>query len=36
MDKDTGVNYILINTESPANSTKAGVIGTIAEEQSHV
>ena len=36
MDKDTGVNYILINTESPANRTKAGVIGRIAEEQSHV
>ena len=36
VDKDTGIGYILINTESPANSTKAGVIGTIAEEQSHV
>ena len=36
MDKDTGVNYILINSESPANKTKAGVIGTLAEEQSHV
>ncbi len=36
VDKDTGVNYILINTESPANSTKVGVIGTIAEEQSHI
>ena len=36
MDKDTGVNYILINSESPANRTKAGVIGTIAEEQSHI
>ncbi|MCL4576767.1 hemolysin, partial [Fusobacterium nucleatum YWH7056] len=36
VDKDTGVNYILINTESPTNRTKAGVIGTIAEEQSHV
>ena len=36
MDKETGVNYILINTESPANRTKAGVIGTIAEEQSHI
>ena len=36
VDKDTGVNYILINTESPANRTKAGVIGTIAEEQSHI
>ena len=36
MDKDTGINYILINTESPANRTKAGVIGRIAEEQSHV
>ena len=36
MDKDTGINYILINTESPANRTKAGVIGTIAEEQSHI
>ena len=36
MDKDTGINYILINSESPANRTKAGVIGTIAEEQSHV
>ena len=36
MDKDTGVNYILINSESPANKTKAGVIGTIAEEQSHI
>ena len=32
VDKDTGVNYILINTESPANRTKAEVIGTIAEE----
>jgi len=36
VDKATGVNYILINTKSPANRTKAGVIGTIAEEQSHV
>ena len=36
VDKDTGIGYILVNTESPANSTKAGVIGTIAEEQSHV
>ena len=36
VDKDTGISYILINTKSPANSTKAGVIGTIAEEQSHV
>ena len=36
VDKDTGVNYILINSESPANKTKAGVIGTIAEEQSHI
>ena len=36
VDKKTGIGYILVNTESPANSTKAGVIGTIAEEQSHV
>ena len=36
VDKTTGIGYILVNTESPANSTKAGVIGTIAEEQSHV
>ena len=36
VDKDTGIGYILINTKSPANKTKAGVIGTIAEEQSHV
>ena len=36
IDKKTGIGYILVNTESPANSTKAGVIGTIAEEQSHV
>ena len=36
VDKDTGINYILINSESPANRTKAGVIGTIAEEQSHI
>ena len=36
VDKTTGVNYILINSESPANRTKAGVIGTIAEEQSHI
>ena len=36
VDKKTGMGYILVNTESPANSTKAGVIGTIAEEQSHV
>ena len=36
VDKDTGIGYILVNTKSPANSTKAGVIGTIAEEQSHV
>ena len=36
VDENTGINYILVNTESPANSTKAGVIGTIAEEQSHV
>ena len=32
VDKDTGIGYILVNTESLANSTKAGVIGTIAEE----
>ena len=36
VDENTGINYILVNTESPANSTKAGAIGTIAEEQSHV
>ena len=36
VDKKTGIGYILINSESPANRTKAGVIGTIAEEQSHV
>ena len=36
VDKDTGINYILINSESPANRTKVGVIGTIAEEQSHI
>ena len=36
VDKKTGIGYILVNTESPANSTKAGVIGTIAEEQSHI
>ena len=36
VDKDTRIGYILVNTESPANSTKARVIGTIAEEQSHV
>ena len=36
VDKDTGIGYILINTKSPANSTKAGVIGTTAEEQSHI
>ena len=36
VDENTGIGYILVNTESPANSTKAGVIGTIAEEQSHV
>ena len=36
VDKDTGIGYILVNTKSPANSTKAGLIGTIAEEQSHV
>ena len=36
VDKTTGVNYILVNTKSPANSTKAGLIGTIAEEQSHI
>ena len=36
VDENTGMGYILVNTESPANSTKAGVIGTIAEEQSHV
>ena len=36
VDKKTGIGYILVNTESAANSTKAGVIGTIAEEQSHV
>ena len=36
VDKNTGIGYILVNTESPANSTKAGVIGTIAEEQSHI
>ena len=36
VDKDTGIGYILVNTGSPANSTKAGAIGTIAEEQSHV
>ena len=27
VDKKTGINYILINSESPANRTKAGVIG---------
>ena len=36
VEKKTGINYILINSESPANRTKAGVIGTIAEEQSHI
>ena len=36
VDKTTGIGYILVNTKSPANSTKAGVIGTIAEEQSHI
>ena len=36
VDKKTGIGYILVNTKSPANSTKAGVIGTIAEEQSHI
>ena len=36
VDEKTGINYILVNTESAANSTKAGVIGTIAEEQSHI
>ena len=36
VDKKTGIGYILVNTKSPANSTKAGVIGTMAEEQSHV
>ena len=36
VNENTGINYILVNTESPANSTKAGAIGTIAEEQSHV
>ena len=36
VDKKTGIGYILVNTESPANRTKAGVIGTLAEEQSHV
>ena len=36
VDKKTGIGCILINTESPSNRTKSGVIGTIAEEQSHV
>ena len=36
VDKKTGIGYILVNTKSPVNSTKAGVIGTLAEEQSHV
>ena len=36
VDKKTGIGYILVNTKSPANRTKAGVIGTLAEEQSHV
>ncbi|WP_418128103.1 hemagglutinin repeat-containing protein [Fusobacterium polymorphum] len=36
VDKKTGIGYILVNTKSPANRTKAGVIGTIAEEQSHI
>ncbi|WP_427048555.1 filamentous hemagglutinin N-terminal domain-containing protein [Fusobacterium animalis] len=36
VDKKTGIGYILINTESSANRTKSRVIGTIAEEQSHV
>ena len=36
VDKKTGIGYILVNTESAANSTKAGAIGTIAEEQSHI
>ena len=36
VDKKTGIGYILVNTKSPANRTKTGVIGTLAEEQSHV
>ena len=36
VDKKTGIGYILVNTKSPANRTQAGVIGTLAEEQSHV
>ena len=36
VDKKTGIGYILVNTKLPVNSTKAGVIGTLAEEQSHV
>ena len=30
VDENTGIGYILVNTKSPANSTKAGVIGTMA------
>ncbi|WRL78832.1 hemagglutinin repeat-containing protein [Fusobacterium polymorphum] len=36
VDKATGINYILINSNSEVNQTTAGVIGTIAEEQSHI
>ena len=36
VDENTGIGYILVNTESPANRTKAGIIGTIVEEQSHI
>ncbi|MBR8823750.1 hypothetical protein IX293_002024 [Fusobacterium necrophorum] len=36
VDEKTGIHHILINSKSEGNKTKAGLIGTIAEEQSHI
>ena len=36
VDKETGRYVILINTESEENKNKAGLIGTLAEEGSHI
>ena len=36
VDERTGIHHILINSKSEGNKTKAGLIGTIAEEQSHI
>ncbi len=36
VDKETGRYVILINTEAEENQNKAGLIGTLAEEGSHI